>query len=104
MPTEDAYSFGHLVLSHFGTCMYSMSRPISPELVLFPDFWISNIPLYFSFVLRTERPTDKVRGPIICSEVDEKYREMFEMTSVEIMYSSVLLSSEKIESQHYIWK
>ena len=23
MPTEDAYSSGHLVLSHFGTCMYS---------------------------------------------------------------------------------
>ena len=26
-----------------------MSRPISPELVLSPDFWISNIPRYFSF-------------------------------------------------------
>ena len=26
-----------------------MSRPISPELVLFPDFWVSNIPRYFSF-------------------------------------------------------
>ena len=26
-----------------------MSRPISPELVLFPDFWVSNIPLYFCF-------------------------------------------------------
>ena len=26
-----------------------MSRPISPELVLSPDFWISNIPGYFSF-------------------------------------------------------
>ena len=23
MPTEDAYSSGHLVLSHFGTCMFS---------------------------------------------------------------------------------
>ena len=28
-----------------------MSRPISPELVLSPDFWISNIPRYFSFSL-----------------------------------------------------
>ena len=28
-----------------------MSRPISPELVLSPDFWISNIPRYFSFAL-----------------------------------------------------
>ena len=26
-----------------------ISRPISPELVLFPDFWVSNIPRYFSF-------------------------------------------------------
>ena len=26
-----------------------MSRPISPELVLSPDFWISNTPRYFSF-------------------------------------------------------
>ena len=26
-----------------------MSRSISPELVLSPAFWISNIPLYFSF-------------------------------------------------------
>ena len=25
------------------------SRPISPELVLFPGFWVSNIPRYFSF-------------------------------------------------------
>ena len=26
-----------------------MSKPISPELVLFPDFSVSNIPRYFSF-------------------------------------------------------
>ena len=26
-----------------------MSGPISPELVLFPDSWVSNIPRYFSF-------------------------------------------------------
>ena len=26
-----------------------MSRPISPELVLFTDFWVSNIPWYFWF-------------------------------------------------------
>ena len=29
-----------------------MSRPISPELVLFPDFWVSNIPRYFCFALK----------------------------------------------------
>ena len=30
-----------------------MSRPISPELVLSPDFWISNTPRYFSFASHT---------------------------------------------------
>ena len=48
MPTEDAYSSGHLVLSHFGTSCVLMSRPISSEPALFADFWVSNIPRYFS--------------------------------------------------------
>ena len=29
-------------------------RPISPELVLFPDFWVSNIPRYFCFALNLQ--------------------------------------------------
>ena len=33
----------------FGLACVLMSRPNSPELVLFPDFWVSNIPQYFSF-------------------------------------------------------
>ena len=49
MPTEDAYSSGHLVLSYFGLASVLMLRPISHELVLFPDFWVSNIPRYFCF-------------------------------------------------------
>ena len=32
-----------------GLACVLISRPISPELVLFPDFWVSNIPRYFSF-------------------------------------------------------
>ena len=141
MPTEDAYSSGHLVLSHFGTCMCSnvetnlswtclvsgllnfehpsvllfcltllpnltfylivqgfhrtyatgaacqqrtltppgtwsrptlglacvlMSRPISPELVLSPDLWISNIPRYFSFAAykKEEFHVYSIRGDI----------------------------------------
>ena len=32
-----------------GLACVLMSRPISPELVLSPDFWNSNIPRYFSF-------------------------------------------------------
>ena len=34
-----------------GLACVLMSRPISPELILFPDFWVSNIPLYFCFAL-----------------------------------------------------
>ena len=34
-----------------GLASVLMSRPIYPELVLFPDFWISNTPRYFSFAL-----------------------------------------------------
>ena len=52
MPTEDAYSSGHLVLSQFGNLGLAsvlMLRLISPELALFPDFWISVIPWYFCF-------------------------------------------------------
>ena len=32
-----------------GLACVLISRPISPELVLSPDFWISNTPRYFSF-------------------------------------------------------
>ena len=35
----------------FGLACVLMSRPVSPELVLSPDFWISNTPRYFSFAL-----------------------------------------------------
>ena len=34
---------------------FLMLRPISPELVLFPDFWVSNIPLYFCVYSYTQR-------------------------------------------------
>ena len=34
-----------------GLACVLMSRPISPELVLSPDFWISNTPRYFSFAI-----------------------------------------------------
>ena len=36
-----------------GLACVLMSRPISPEFVLSPDLWISNIPRYFSFALNT---------------------------------------------------
>ena len=40
----DTWSFPTL-----GLACVLMSRPTSPELVLFPDFWVSNIPRYFCF-------------------------------------------------------
>ena len=44
-----------------GLACVLMSRPISPELVLSPDFWISNIPRYFSFAYKYEND-DKDRN------------------------------------------
>ena len=40
-----------------GLACVLMSRPISPELVLSPDFWISNTPRYFSFAYHKLRKT-----------------------------------------------
>ena len=37
---------------NLGLACVLMSRPISPELVLSPDFWISNTPRYFSFAFQ----------------------------------------------------
>ena len=37
-----------------GLACVLMSKPISPELVLSPDFWISNTPRYFSFACNKE--------------------------------------------------
>ena len=37
----------------FGLASVLMLRSMSPELVLFPDFWVSNIPRYFWFCLST---------------------------------------------------
>ena len=52
MPKEDAYSSGHLVLSHFGTCKSSHVETNLSWTCLVPDFWVSNIPLYFFFCLQ----------------------------------------------------
>ena len=35
-----------------GLACVLMSRPISPQLVLFPDFWVTNIPRYFCFAFQ----------------------------------------------------
>ena len=47
VPTEDAYSPDSWSCPTLGLASVLMLRPISPELVMFPDFWVSNIPRYF---------------------------------------------------------
>ena len=42
-----------------GLACVLMSRPISPELVLSPDFWISNTPRYFSFAYIKLSPKER---------------------------------------------
>ena len=42
-----------------GLACVLMSRPISPELVLSPDFWISNTPRYFSFAWHSSQHIKK---------------------------------------------
>ena len=42
-----------------GLASVLMLRPISPELVLSPDFWISNIPRYFCFFFFAPIPLSK---------------------------------------------
>ena len=44
MPKEDANSSGHLFCPTLGLACVLMLRTISLELVLFLDFWVSNIP------------------------------------------------------------
>ena len=38
-----------------GLAFVLMSRLISPDFVLIPDFWVSNIPRYFSFALQRKQ-------------------------------------------------
>ena len=176
MPTEDAYSSGHLVLSHLGfanvlllrpltqsyiTPVYDtfpwldfipnltlllntgfhrasatgvacrqgaltppdtwscptlglacvlMSRPITPELVLSPDFWISNTPRYFSFAFNKLRKHDhlaktraecltillvliwflpKFTGLICVLTFANKYRKVLFGTRAELIYAKL---------------
>ena len=51
MPTGDAFSSGHLVLSHFGTCMCSNVESNLSWTNLVSELLTSNIPRYFYFTL-----------------------------------------------------
>ena len=65
-----------------------MLRPISPELVLSQEFWISNIPRYFSFAL---------------SYIEENTRFAFKITRItKIRFASFHLRIILIHLQ--IWE
>ena len=52
-----------------GLACVLMSRPISPKLVLFPEFWVSNIPRYFCFASLCKLTTQlRVRMSLIILE------------------------------------
>ena len=58
-----------------GLACVLMSRPISLELVLSPDFWISNIPRYFSFA------SQLVRFARCCASVLDFHSKNLQITS-----------------------
>ena len=59
-----------------GLACVLMSRPISPELVLYPDFWISNIPRYFSFASFQEYVTKRISHPVFYGDLVYKIRRV----------------------------
>ena len=48
-----------------GLACVLLSRPISPELVLFPGFWVSNIPRYFCFACNSAMCTKNIVVDIV---------------------------------------
>ena len=55
-----------------GLACVLMSRPISPELVLSPNFWISNIPRYFSFAWKLYHSSQLAERSVQCWEKKEE--------------------------------
>ena len=53
-----------------GLACVLMSRPIPPELVLFPDFWVSNIPRYFCFCIKKSDHASASPGLTGCIMLD----------------------------------
>ena len=65
LPTEDAYSSGHLVLSHLGLAFVLMLRPFFPELVMSTDLLSLERPSVLLFCLLlpfNSTPMDSKRG------------------------------------------
>ena len=56
-----------------GLASVLMLRPISPELVLFLDFWVSNIPRYFFFCLLI---SIRSRSDALCGDLGLKFNRI----------------------------
>ena len=80
-----------------GLACVLMSRPISPELVLSPDFWISNIPWYFSFAPYTRLP--------IRYDGNDNFSSGISWKLPKIATSNVIFSKRMIVSPwHFAWQ
>ena len=83
MPTEDAYSTGHLVLSHFGTCMCSNVETNFSWTCLVFGLWVSNIPRYFSFAFKTHNTLAALQRyltfPCILLDLHDPYYKVYKL-------------------------
>ena len=75
-----------------GLACVLMSRPISLDLVLSPDFWISNIPRYFSFAYSSGHLVLSHFGTCKCSNVETNISWTYLVSGLlSFEHSSVLL-------------
>ena len=86
-----------------GLACVLMSRPISPELVFSPDFWISNTPRYFSFAFNTEN-FDALK----CYESTEVDRRTWLVVKSTLRWSGVLYQKDlwcrdKTTKMRFFW-
>ena len=65
----------YIGVGHLSELVFLMSRPISPEFVMFPDFWVSNIPRHFSSTRCLLKPIGCImRGNIFLPDYTQMYK------------------------------
>ena len=109
-PTEDAYSSGHLVMSHLGLAFVLMLRPFFPELIMSTDllsFEHPSVLLFCLIIIKTRGPKGHISctwvqcatflknwpgQPFCCSDWPEKYklgRGCYDLASCQISLNSI---------------
>ena len=71
-----------------GLASVLMLRPISPELVLFPDFWVSNIPWYQCFAYNWFCSTDACKTKINAEIWSRNHT--YPQTNIDVMLTFTL--------------